>query len=217
MLRMPPKNLESNGGSARRFSNPNPAQSLPLAAGRAMASVRARDAPPPPVIRKAGRYTVFITPPRTPKPCEDSGSKSTSPEAEPVSSPGKVVLLPETTVRSPSPMALEVSSPIVSASPGKVVPLLEKVSPLPPPVQVPPLQVEKQAAKSSGSVFGFFWDAITRVQDAHSNLDECLADWFCLNQSKYQWALNDYYDYTGKKERGKGDKLKEIGRNGQSV
>ncbi|XP_042420606.1 pollen-specific leucine-rich repeat extensin-like protein 3 [Zingiber officinale] len=167
---MPPKNLESNGGSARRFINPNPAQSLPLAAGRAMASVRARDAPPPPVIRKAGRYTVFITPPppRTPKPCEDSGSKSTSPEAEPVSSPEKVVLLPETTVRSPSPMALEVSSPIVSASPGKVVPLLEKASPLPPPVQVPPLQVDKQAAKSSGSVFGFFWDAITRVQDAHS-------------------------------------------------
>ncbi|XP_042429417.1 proline-rich receptor-like protein kinase PERK10 [Zingiber officinale] len=214
---MPPKNLESNGCSARRISNPNPAQSLPLAASRAMAAVRVRDAPPPPVIGKAGRYTVFITPPRTPKPCEDSGSKSASPEAGPVSSPGKVALLPETTVRSPSPMAVEVSSPIVSASPGKVVPLPEKASPLPPPVQVPPLQVEKQAAKSSGSVFGFFWDAITRVQDVHSNLDECLADWFGLNQSKYQWALNDYYDYTGKKEGVKRDRLKEIGCKEQSV
>ncbi|XP_074571277.1 uncharacterized protein LOC141827845 [Curcuma longa] len=214
---MPPKNLECNGGSARRISNPNPAQTLPLTASRAMAAVRARDAPPPPVIGKAGRYTVFITPPRTPKPCEDSGSKSVSHGVGAVSSPRKVVFLPETTVRSPSPMPLEVSSPIVGASPGKVVPLPEKVSPLPTLVQVPPLQVEKLTAKSSGSVFGFFWDAITRVQDAHSNLDECLADWFGLNQSKYQWALNDYYDNTGKKEGSKGDKLKEIGRKGQSV
>lgn len=162
---MPLKNLESDGDSARRISNPNPARSFPLTACRAMANVRARDAPPPPVIGKAGRYTVFITPPRTPKPCEDSGSKSASPGVGPVSSPGKVALLPETTARSPSPMPLEVSSPIVSASPGKVVPLPKKSFPLPPPVQVPPLQVEKLAAKSSGSVFGFFWDAIARVQD----------------------------------------------------
>ena len=28
---------------------------------------------------------------------------------------------------------------------------------------------------------------------AHSSLDEYLADWFGLNQSKYQWALDDYY------------------------
>lgn len=33
---------------------------------------------------------------------------------------------------------------------------------------------------------------------AHLSLDEYLADWFGLNQSKYQWALNDYYESSGK-------------------
>lgn len=37
--------------------------------------------------------------------------------------------------------------------------------PPPPPVQVPPPQFEK-AATSSGSVFGFFWDAVAKVQDS---------------------------------------------------
>lgn len=32
---------------------------------------------------------------------------------------------------------------------------------------------------------------------AHASLDEYLADWLGLNQSKYQWALNDYYESTG--------------------
>ncbi|KAJ0964859.1 hypothetical protein J5N97_025997 [Dioscorea zingiberensis] len=35
------------------------------------------------------------------------------------------------------------------------------------------------------------------VQNAYSSLDEYLADWFGLNQSKYQWALNDYYENKG--------------------
>lgn len=31
----------------------------------------------------------------------------------------------------------------------------------------------------------------------HSSMDEYLADWFGLNQSRYQWALNDYYESKG--------------------
>jgi hypothetical protein len=33
---------------------------------------------------------------------------------------------------------------------------------------------------------------------AHASLDEYVANWFGLDQSKYQWALNDYYEATGK-------------------
>ncbi|OAY63075.1 hypothetical protein ACMD2_24097 [Ananas comosus] len=89
--------------------------------------------------------------------------------------------------------------------------------PPPPPVQVPPPQFEK-AATSSGSVFGFFWDAVAKVQDMHSSLDEYLADWFGLDQSKYQWALNDYYENNGKeKEVSKGNKPRELNSKGQVV
>jgi hypothetical protein len=37
----------------------------------------------------------------------------------------------------------------------------------PPPVQVPPPQYEKASAggKHDGSTFGFFWDAVARVQE----------------------------------------------------
>lgn len=38
-------------------------------------------------------------------------------------------------------------------------------------------------------VFGYF--------AAHSSLDDHLARWFGLNQSKYQWALDDYYESKG--------------------
>ncbi|KAJ0725235.1 hypothetical protein HanPI659440_Chr12g0456461 [Helianthus annuus] len=31
----------------------------------------------------------------------------------------------------------------------------------------------------------------------HSSLDEYVAHWFGLNQSKYQWALDDYYESKG--------------------
>lgn len=33
---------------------------------------------------------------------------------------------------------------------------------------------------------------------AHANLDEHVAHWFGLNQSKYQWALEDYYENNEK-------------------
>lgn len=153
---------------------------------------------PPPVIGKAGSYTVFITPPPNPTPSEG----------------------PRSPIASPTPS-------LSASTPEKEAPLPAKASPPPPPpppVQVPPRQFEKPAAKSSGSVFGFFWDAIVKVQNgilfkflkfggtvgsflfsyfwfwltAHSSLDEYLADWFGLNQSRYQWALNDYYESSEK-------------------
>ncbi|XP_073008408.1 uncharacterized protein [Typha latifolia] len=151
-----------------------------------MASSLSREATPPPVIGKAGRLTVFITPPPTPRLSESPRSK------------------------------------IARPSPTKASPLTEKAPPAPavappPPVQVPPQQFEKPAARSSDSVFGFFWDAVAKVQDVHSSLDEYLADWFGLNQSKYQWALDDYYENNGKGKDGtKCSKTKEVGK-GQVV
>lgn len=136
---------------------------------------------PSPVIGKAGRYTVFITPPATPQACETSNTHSHK---------------------------------NVDLSP-------------PPPVQTPPQQLDHQSSARSPSNsfgFGFFWNAIASVQNgkftfilgflsgtcttrvydtikfhcaAHSSLDRYVADWFGLNQSKYQWALDDYYDSKG--------------------
>lgn len=90
------------------------------------------------------------------------------------------------------------------------------VSTPPPPVQPPPHRFEKQPPPASGaSVFGLFWDAVAKVQNAHSSLDEYLADWFGLNQSKYQWALDDYY--RGKSVGSEDAKAKEMTGKGQSV
>ncbi|XP_010914172.1 uncharacterized protein [Elaeis guineensis] len=159
-----------------------------------MATTQARKAAPPPVIGKAGRYTVFITPPPTPKLSEAPRPLSSSSKLSPSPSPRNVA-------------PLSVSVPPPSPSP----------TPAPPPVQVPPQQFEKPAARPSGSVFGFFSDAIAKVQDVHSSLDEYLADWFGLNRSKYQWALNDYYENNGKMEAGKVCKPKELTSKGQAV
>ncbi|KAI9078712.1 hypothetical protein K1719_039299 [Acacia pycnantha] len=122
-----------------------------------------KESTPPPVIGKVGPYTVFMTPPSTPKP----------PDA-------------------------------VLESPKKVVP--------------PPVQLEKPLSAKSvadGSGLGFFKNAVTRVQSAHSSLDDHLARWFGLDQSKYQWALDDYYDSKGVEQ---GDiKVKEISSKVQNV
>ncbi|XP_054791658.1 uncharacterized protein LOC129320709 [Prosopis cineraria] len=127
-----------------------------------------RESTPPPVIGKIGPYTVFVTPPSTPKP-----------------------------------------SDAVLDSPKKIVP---------PPVQPPPVQLEKSVSANSvadGSVLGFFKNAVTRVQTAHSSLDDHLARWFGLDQSKYQWALDDYYESKGVEQ---GDiKMKEISSKVQNV
>ncbi|KAL7598406.1 uncharacterized protein LOC111913869 [Lactuca sativa] len=62
-----------------------------------------------------------------------------------------------------------------------------------PLVQPPPVQY----GKSTPSKLALFWDAVAKVQNAHSSLDEHVAHWFGLNQSKYQWALDDYYESKG--------------------
>ncbi|KAK8697553.1 hypothetical protein V6N13_113696 [Hibiscus sabdariffa] len=69
----------------------------------------------------------------------------------------------------------------------------------PPPVQPPPQQFRDSsiASDSDGSILGFFKNAAFKVQNAHSSLDDHLARWFGLNQSKYQWALDDYYENKG--------------------
>ncbi|KAA8522750.1 hypothetical protein F0562_009088 [Nyssa sinensis] len=96
-----------------------------------------KESMPPPVIGKIGPYTVFVTPPATPKPTEP-----------------------------------------VAASPTKAVPVHQPPSApvqAPPPVQPPPQQFHKPAAAwspSNASMFGFFWDAVAKVQNAHSSLDE---------------------------------------------
>ncbi|WZZ43856.1 hypothetical protein YC2023_040115 [Brassica napus] len=105
---------------------------------------------PPPVIGKIGPYTVFMTPPATPKPPE-------------------------------SPAAVSQKA-IVQ-----------------PPVLPPPQQFKSVASSSEqdGSVLGFLKNAATKVQNAHSSVDDHLVRWFGLNQSKYQWALDEYYQGKG--------------------
>ncbi|KAL2464273.1 hydroxyproline-rich glycoprotein family protein [Forsythia ovata] len=117
---------------------------------------------PPPRIGKIGPYTVFVTPPATPKP---------SPE---LNSPNK-------TAPVPVHGRIAVGTPPVQS---------------PPPVQAPPPQFDKEKSSS----FGFLWDAVVKVQNAHESLDEHVAHWFGLNQSKYQWALDDYYETNGKNQ-----------------
>ncbi|KAM0939284.1 hypothetical protein DsansV1_C21g0168971 [Dioscorea sansibarensis] len=152
------------------------------------ASPKRREGTPPPVIGKAGRYTVFITPPPTPRP--------------PSNSPIPPTLSPRS---NPSPRPVNAAAFAVKDPP----------SPPPPPVQVPPQQFDKPVSlRGSASSFGFFWDAIAKVQDVHSSLDEYLADWFGLNQSKYQWALNDYYESKGLDKDN--SKKKELATKGQA-
>ncbi|KAK4797651.1 hypothetical protein SAY86_029977 [Trapa natans] len=116
--------------------------------------INTKDTVPPPVIGKIGPYTVFMTPPSTPKPQEPASPPPTSP----------------------------VKPPVQAA---------------PPPVLPPPQQFQKPVPThplDDGSISGFFKSAFTKVQNAHSSLDDHLARWFGLNLSKYQWALDDYYN-----------------------
>ncbi|KAI3701704.1 hypothetical protein L6452_26973 [Arctium lappa] len=135
-----------------------------------------REPATPPMIGKIGPYTVFVTPPPTPKPSSEPSIASVS--------------------RSPPPIQPPVAKSAL------------------PPVLPPPVQYEKSAS-AYDSKFGFFWDAVAKVQNAHSSLDEYVARWFGLNQSKYQWALDDYYE---KKGVGQVDaKVKDASTKAQSV
>ncbi|KAF5813286.1 hypothetical protein HanRHA438_Chr03g0107581 [Helianthus annuus] len=126
----------------------------------------------PPMIGKIGPYTVFVTPPPTPKPSFESSPVKTQQPIQP-----------------PQPKSA-------------------------PPVLPPPVQYDKSGS-GYDSKFGFFWDAVAKVQNAHSSLDDSLARWFGLNQSKYQWALDDYYE---KKTADQVDaKVKDVSAKTQSV
>ncbi|CAA7407388.1 unnamed protein product [Spirodela intermedia] len=138
----------------------------------ASAGAKVREGTPPPVVRKAGSYTIFITPPTTPK----------TPSGSPQPQGNCCKPAPRSAAR---PNAKSAAAPPPAKSP-------------PPPVQVPPPQfVAAPSPRPSNPRLGFFWDAVAKVQDAHSSLDSFLADWFGLNQSKYQWALNDFYQKKG--------------------
>uniref|UniRef100_A0A7N0R935 Uncharacterized protein n=1 Tax=Kalanchoe fedtschenkoi TaxID=63787 RepID=A0A7N0R935_KALFE len=126
---------------------------------------------PPPAIGKIGRYTVFITPPATPSPQSERNPDSTP-------------------------------KPHFELSPGERVPEMKaaKAAPLaPPPIMSPPIRSEKQkgSCQDGSGVVGVFWNAVNRVQRAHSSLDDHMSRWFGLDQSKYQWALDDYYQSKG--------------------
>ncbi|XP_021724948.1 uncharacterized protein LOC110692261 [Chenopodium quinoa] len=116
---------------------------------------------PPPAIGKIGPYTVFLTPPTTPKPTSEA--------------PPAVISQPHKNITVNSP----------------------------PPVQPPPAKFE-----TAGDRFAFFWEAIAKAQNVHASVDEYVANWLGLDQSRYQWALNDYYEFKGME---KGDVLtKEV-------
>ncbi|KAK3154064.1 hypothetical protein QOZ80_2BG0185430 [Eleusine coracana subsp. coracana] len=152
--------------------------------------------PPPPMIGRAGNLTVFITPPSpasTPRSSARAASESPRPDFS-MPTPRRAAASPAASP-SPSPSPVKSASPPVA--PVVFTPPPAPVKVAPPPVQVPPPQYEK-AGKHDGSAFGFFWDAVARVQEAHASLDEYVANWFGLDQSRYQWALNDYYEATGK-------------------
>ncbi|WVZ75578.1 hypothetical protein U9M48_023617 [Paspalum notatum var. saurae] len=170
-----------------------------------MGSSSSPSPPPPPMIGRAGNLTVFITPP-SPASTPRGASRTPPPE-----SPRSDFSTRASQRRAPSPSTSPPASP--AAAPALVFtppPPPDPVMVAPPPVQVPPPQYVKASAggKHDGSALGFFWDAVARVQEdlgslaavvtAHASLDEYVANWFGLDQSKYQWALNDYYEATGK-------------------
>ncbi|KAL8096145.1 uncharacterized protein LOC141688817 [Apium graveolens] len=141
----------------------------------------APSSPPAPMIGKIGPYTVFVTPPPTPKP---TASTPHSHHNSPLSSSiPRRFDSPQTQSRSPPPV-------------------------LPPPVHYSP--------KDDASSFAFFWNAVAKVQHAHSSLDGYVAHWFGLNQSKYQWALDDYYESKGGVDQVDA-KVKDISRKTESV
>ncbi|GMJ01506.1 hypothetical protein like AT2G18910 [Hibiscus trionum] len=114
------------------------------------------------------------------------------------------------------PSTPSLTEPPVLQSPTKAPP--PPPSPTP-PVQSPPQQFDKSLLSSEsysdGSFLGFFKDAAFKLQNAHSSLDDHLARWFGLNQSKYQWALDDYYESKGLEKEGV--KVKDISSKIQSV
>ncbi|XP_020400682.1 actin associated protein isoform X1 [Zea mays] len=172
---------------------------------------------PPPLIGKSGNLTVFFTPSAEHEsPGSEFSTPPTSPRAEdsPESPPAQTAPPPAPVYSVSTPQLVKMVSPPLPAEKLSRPSLVQVPSPpvksvstplqAPkvsscslPPVQVPPLQFGKASAGSDGSLLAFFWDAVARMQEAHASLDEHISRWFGLDQSKYQWALNDYYERTG--------------------
>lgn len=108
---------------------------------------------PPPRIGKIGPYTVFITPPSTPSTPAPSPSRGVGPVSD---SPKKAAAprpAPASPLASPPPVQSPVKSPPAAAT-------------TTPPVQAPPSQFySTEASGKSHSSFGFFWDAVAKVQN----------------------------------------------------
>eukprot|EP01018_Ginkgo_biloba_P024122 Gb_35505 [translate_table: standard] len=134
--------------------------------GGAMAEPNRNNGNPPPLIGRAGRYTVFIKAPPSPQP---GSSPSPKPSPKTVSTPSPKP--------SPKPVNVDIES---------------QATPVP-----TPSQAFKPLETSLSSFYSMFSSAISKIQNAHSAVDEYLADWFGLNQSKYQWALNEYLEMKG--------------------
>ncbi|KAI4377227.1 hypothetical protein MLD38_014892 [Melastoma candidum] len=81
-------------------------------------------------------------------------------------------------------------------------PIIEPTKLVSPPVQPPPPHFDKSAADEERSFWGFFKDAVNKVHVAHSRLDDHMARWLGLDQSKYQWALDDYHESKGLEKEG---------------
>ncbi|CAN1129357.1 hypothetical protein LINPERPRIM_LOCUS17390, partial [Linum perenne] len=46
-------------------------------------------------------------------------------------------------------------------------------------------------------VHDFLRAAVSKATRVNSSLDDHLARWFGLNQSKYQWEVDDYFEING--------------------
>ncbi|KAL3745955.1 uncharacterized protein LOC104437416 [Eucalyptus grandis] len=81
----------------------------------------------------------------------------------------------------------------------------------PPPVRPPPHRFGNAVASrplvDRGSVLAFFKNAATKLQNAQSSLDSHMARWLGLDQSRYQWALENYYDNQRSEKEGKKNKM----------
>ncbi|KAL5974018.1 hypothetical protein ACLOJK_030680 [Asimina triloba] len=200
-------------------------------------SPAAASTPPPPVIGKAGRYTVFITPPSTPKPPQKSAESPKTPATPPVQAPPQQFQKPSSTAVQSSAgfgffwnaiakvqegnsllicwgcarhsLSVGVSEVLVWVGSRKVVrrtrrncSLLSGLVSFALPFLVVwgfglndrfsfALEMDDSIVGRNGGMT----DAI--LCDLHSTVDEYLADLLGLDQSKYQWALNDYYETKG--------------------
>ncbi|WVZ92105.1 hypothetical protein U9M48_038194 [Paspalum notatum var. saurae] len=216
----PPVRTVSSPLSAEKLSRTHPVQESPPLVKSVSAPLQAPEQPsrPPPALQVPPQLVRTVSPPlpaeklsRT-QPVQESPPLVKSVSAprhapELPSRPPPAVQVPPQLVRTVSPplsaeklsrtQSFQESPPLViSVSAPLQAPELAS-RPSPPPVQVPPPQFEKASPGLDGSALAFFWDAVARVQKAHASLDEHISRWFGLDQSKYQWALNDYYERTG--------------------